>query len=161
MGLGMKRHSAESQPAGRRANRIRSPVATEPAARNPAPRQGKTGQKKSHVVSVGVAAHGSGIFTPCAWAQIARSLDLSGRELQIVRGIFDDQTEFAIAGELGISPHTVHTHLSRLHHKLGVVTRTQVSLRVMAEFMGLTSAPGSRLPPLCGRRSAGECSFQR
>jgi hypothetical protein len=34
---------------------------------------------------------GSAMFSEQAWGEIARSLKLSGRELQIVRGVFDDQ----------------------------------------------------------------------
>src|ERR1017187_688409 len=63
---------------------------------------------------------GSGIFSGQAWTEIARSLKLSRRELQIVRSVFDDCTELAIATDLGISPHTVHTHVERLHYKLAV-----------------------------------------
>jgi DNA-binding CsgD family transcriptional regulator len=59
-----------------------------------------------------------------------RSLKLSGRELQIVRGVFDDYTELAIAKNLNISPHTIHTHCERLYHKLAVTDRVKlVSLK--------------------------------
>ena len=108
-----------------------------------------------------VHAKGSAIFSEPTWSEIARALKLSGRELQIVCGVFDDQTELAIAGGLGISPHTVHTHFRRLHHKLGVATRTQMSLRVMKEFMALTASPESGLPSLCGKRTAGRCPLSR
>jgi DNA-binding CsgD family transcriptional regulator len=106
-------------------------------------------------------AKGSAMFSERTWSMIASELNLSGRELQIVRGVFDDQTEITIAGGLGISPHTVHTHFSRLHRKLGVATRTQMSLRIMEEFLALAASPGSGLPSLCGRRSAGECPLSR
>jgi DNA-binding CsgD family transcriptional regulator len=92
-----------------------------------------------------------------AWLEIARSLALSPRELQILRGILDDHTEFAIAVDLGISPHTVHTHVDRVHRKLGVVDRVTLVLRVMDEFLSLTVAPGSRLPSICANRAAGCC----
>ncbi len=73
------------------------------------------------------------MFSDQDWTEIARLLDLSKRQLEIVRGVFDDQTEFAIAADLGISPHTVHTHFERLHRKLDVANRVQLVLRVMAE----------------------------
>lgn len=101
------------------------------------------------------------MFSDKAWGEITRSLKLSSREFQIVRGVFDDWTEFAIAANLGISAHTVHTHLGRLHRKLAVATRTQMVVRLMDEFMALTSAPESGLPPLCGRRTAGDCPLSR
>ncbi len=92
-----------------------------------------------------------------AWGEIARSLTLSARELQIVRRVFDDRTEFAIAADLGISPHTVHTHIERLHHKLAVTDRVELVLRVMQEFVALTLAPATVLPSICANRAAGRC----
>jgi DNA-binding CsgD family transcriptional regulator len=83
---------------------------------------------------------GAAMFSDQAWREMARRLQLSGRELLIVRGIFDDRVEAAIAADLGISPHTVHTHLGRLHRKLAAGTRTQIILLVVQEFMALTSS---------------------
>ena len=100
---------------------------------------------------------GSEIFSDRAWAEIARSLRFTKRELQIVRGVFDDRTEFAIAADLGISPHTVHTHLERLRHKLAVMDRAALVLQVVEEFLRLTGAPRSRMPSICGRRAVGLC----
>ena len=97
------------------------------------------------------------MFTEQAWARIARSLDLSGRELQVVRRVFDDRTESAIAADLGISAHTVHTYFYRLHHKLGVVDRVQLVLRITREFLALTVADVNALPPLCAHHFTGGC----
>jgi DNA-binding CsgD family transcriptional regulator len=103
------------------------------------------------------APTGAGMFCPPAWAAIAGSLQLSGRELQLVRGVFDDQKDLAIASALGISVHTIHTHFERLHHKLAVNGRPQLIQRVMQEFLALTAAPGSVLPPICACRTTGHC----
>ncbi len=100
------------------------------------------------------------MFSEQAWAEIARSLRLSGQELQIVRGVFDDCTEFAIADNLKVSPHTVHTHFERLHHKLAVTDRVGLVLRVMDEFFTLTVAKGSTLPPMCAKRAEGRCPLR-
>jgi len=100
---------------------------------------------------------GSVIFSERSWVVIGRSLKLSGRELQLVRGVFDDSTDFAIAAELGISPHTVHTHCKRSYRKLGVSDRAELILRVMREFLSLTATAESTLPPICARRAAGRC----
>lgn len=97
------------------------------------------------------------ILSPEAWNAVAHSLKLTKRETQIVRGIFDDRTELGIAGDLGISTHTVHTHVDRLHQKLGVVDRVSLVLLVIREFLNLTLAPGTVLPPICARRAAGLC----
>lgn len=106
-------------------------------------------------------APGSAMFTEQAWAEIARSLALSARELQIVRGVFDDRTEFSIAADLNISSHTVHTHIERLHHKLGVADRAELILCVMNEFLALTAAPESTLPSICANRTAGRCPLRK
>ena len=100
---------------------------------------------------------GSEIFSELAWKEIGASLRFTRRELQIVRGVFDDSTEFAIGADLGISPHTVHTHLERLRHKLAVIDRAALILQVVEQFLKLTEAPGSAIPPVCARRAAGLC----
>lgn len=105
-------------------------------------------------------ASGATMFSEQAWEKIGRSLKLSGRELQIVRQVFDDRTEFAIANNLRLSPHTVHTHCERLYHKLEVTNRVKLVLRVTNEFIALTFAPESDLPPICASQAAGRCPLQ-
>jgi DNA-binding NarL/FixJ family response regulator len=78
----------------------------------------------------------STIFTPTEWERIALALGLSPRETQIVRAIFDDLSEPAIAGRLGISAHTVHTYTERLYQKLRVNGRIPLVLRILAEHLG-------------------------
>ena len=75
---------------------------------------------------------GSALLTEMEWEQTAHALRLSGRELQIVRGVFDCRKEDAIAADLGITPRTVDTHLERLYRKLTVTTRVALVLRVVA-----------------------------
>jgi DNA-binding CsgD family transcriptional regulator len=100
---------------------------------------------------------GSNIFPESSWGEIARNLRLTHRETQIVRGVFDDRTELAIAADLGISPHTVHTHIERVRNKLAVADRASLILRVVQEFLRLTVVPGGVLPPICSRHAAGLC----
>lgn len=78
-----------------------------------------------------------------------------------MQGVFDDDTEFAIADELKVSPHTVHTYSQRLYHKLVVTDRVKLVLRVTDEFLALTAAPESVLPSICANRSAGRCPLRR
>jgi DNA-binding CsgD family transcriptional regulator len=87
-------------------------------------------------------AEGTGfaMFSEAAWEAIARSLELSSRELQIVRGVFDDQIEYAIAADLKISPHTVHMHLNRLFKKLTVTSRTELVLRIKDDLLNMDPA---------------------
>lgn len=103
---------------------------------------------------------GSSMFSPEAWSQIGRSLGLSGRELQIVRGTFDDKTELAMASDLGISPSTIHTHVERLHHKLDISDRAQLLLRITQEFLTLTATPGNDLPPICSDLGTRRCPLR-
>ena len=104
---------------------------------------------------------GAAMFSNQAWDEIARSLKLSGRELQIIKDVFDDRTEFAIATHYGVSPHTVHTHCQRLYHKLAVNDRVKLVLRITVEFLALTAAPESIQPSICANRSAGRCPLRR
>ena len=108
-----------------------------------------------------MAKSGSAMLSSLAWRTIAKSLDLSKRQLQIVRAVFDDATEFAISQDLGISQHTVHTHLERIHKKLEVHDRVEIVLIVLAEFLRLTSDAASGLPPICGRLEMGLCPLQK
>ena len=74
-----------------------------------------------------------------AWSVVAKSLQISNRELEIIQGIFDDQKEFTIARELTISVHTVHSHLERLYRKLGVSSRVELVVRIFSEYLSLCS----------------------
>lgn len=106
------------------------------------------------------ATLGAAVFSEAAWAEIARSLKLAGRELEITRGVFDNLIEGAIAANLRISEHTVHAHLNRLFKKLRVTTRVQLVLRVTQELLILTLSEASDLPPICRNRANGRCSMQ-
>jgi DNA-binding CsgD family transcriptional regulator len=103
---------------------------------------------------------GAVMFSKKAWDEIARSLKLSERELQIIKDIFDDRTEFAIAAHYGVSPHTIHTYCGRLYHKLAVTDRLKLVLRVTDEFLALTAAPTSALPSICANRTTGRCPLR-
>lgn len=92
-------------------------------------------------ISAGNGNPGRSIFSDVQWLSLARSLQLSGREREILQCIFEDQTEAVIARRLGISAHTVHTHLERLYRKLGVGTRCAAVIRVFSEYV---SRPSSR-----------------
>jgi DNA-binding CsgD family transcriptional regulator len=94
------------------------------------------------------------------WPEIARSLLLSNQQLQIVQGIFADQTEQAIASRLNISHHTVHTHCERLYRKLGVTGRVRLVLRLLDEYHTLILSRKGSLPPLCSNFAVGNCPLQ-
>ncbi len=83
---------------------------------------------------------GRALLTRAEWDAAENTLHLSGREREIAEAVFDDRTESAIARELGISPHTVHTHVERLYRKLSVASRTQLVLRLVASAIGRDAA---------------------
>lgn len=102
----------------------------------------------------------SRFLTDEAWNAIAASFGLSPREYQVLRAVFADKKESAIAEELGISEHTVHSHVRHIHHKLNAVDKMQLALRVMNEFVALTIFPGSTLSPICSVHDCGDCPLQ-
>jgi DNA-binding CsgD family transcriptional regulator len=82
----------------------------------------------------GKAAH---LFTRAQWQLIVDSLRLSAREAQILLRVFDNQKNIAIAMDLGISAHTVHTYFERMYRKLGVQDRCDLVVRVFETHMAL------------------------
>ena len=86
---------------------------------------------------------GHGLLSATDWHHVSLSLKLSKRETEVVQCVFDDLKESAIASQLGISAHTVHTHLERLYRKLNVSSRCGLVLAVVAEFHRISgfSAP--------------------
>ena len=79
------------------------------------------------------------LISEAQWSTLGEALGFSNRELQIVRCLFDGKKEPVIGPELGISPHTVHTHLVRMYRKLGVSDRCQLLLRVFGTYLAQCS----------------------
>ena len=77
----------------------------------------------------------SSIFARKEWDELGCDLKLSPRALQLVRGIFDDQTEEGIACDLRISVHTVHSHLTRIYRTLGVCSRDQLLVYIFGRYL--------------------------
>lgn len=78
---------------------------------------------------------GAWVFEEDDWRGIQTELALSPRELEIVQGFFEDRSEMAMARQLGISEHTVHTYVRRIYSKLGVTSRCQLLLCVMEIYI--------------------------
>lgn len=87
-------------------------------------------------------SQGSTILSRDQWLKVSERLHLSDRELDVVLGVFDDLKEAAIASRLGISAHTVHTHLERLYRKLGVNGRGRMIIEIMAEHLDAIRGSG-------------------
>ncbi len=67
-------------------------------------------------------------------------LQLTGREMAVLRLLADGLTAAAIGHRLGSSPRTVQKHLEHIYRKLGVTNRT-TALRVAAEADLIPAAP--------------------
>lgn len=81
---------------------------------------------------------GRRVIGDVGWRRIRKHLRMSEREFEIAQALFDDMNESEIADTLGISPHTVHTHLERLYRKTGVSSRVQLVVFVLHEYMDLS-----------------------
>ena len=92
-----------------------------------------------------------------AWCEIASALDITKRELQVIRAVFDNLPKAGIARRLNISAHTTHTHLNRLFKKMNVTTRTELVLRIVEQMISLTLSETGVLPPICPRHHSGGC----
>jgi len=75
------------------------------------------------------------LFSDGQWLRIADRLQFSRREIEIVRLVFQDAPDQAIADQLAISVNTVHTHLKRLYSKLDVASRAGLVLQIVHEHL--------------------------
>ena len=64
----------------------------------------------------------SPLFSDEQWLTIANRLELTRRELQIVKLVFEDAQEQTIAGELGVSVNTIHTHANTWPTRAKLIT---------------------------------------
>ena len=71
------------------------------------------------------------------WQAIRKALKLTGRETQVLRGIFHGRKYLAIAADLGISKHTVDTHWRHIKAKLGVKTHVEAIHCIYSVIMEL------------------------
>lgn len=96
-------------------------------------------EKSSDAPSAAVARNGGFTVDPHLWPSVGESLHLTPRELSIVRAMFAGLREDDIALRLGISPHTVHTHMGRLYRKLEVDSGRGLLLRVFSALLSASS----------------------
>jgi len=84
-------------------------------------------------------------LSPEEWMALIRVLRLSPREATIADLAVGDNSDDMIAQQLGISRHTVHTHLDRIYTKLGVHSRCQLAVRIFRTYVTATADPTSPL----------------
>lgn len=75
------------------------------------------------------------------WRCIADSLGLSARHLDVVQGVFDGLDQASIGLQLGVSPHTVHSHLNLLYRNMGVNSRCELIVRVFLVYVANQARP--------------------
>lgn len=66
------------------------------------------------------------IFSESEWARLEKELELSPRQVEIVQLLCDGHKNYSAALALGISVHTVRTHLRQLYTKLDVSDRFEM-----------------------------------
>jgi len=87
--------------------------------------------------SKGCSFNASRFLSELNWQAISTQLRLSCREAQIAFLLLQNRSENDVATELGISVHTVHSHLGRLYRKLAIKCRLELIVRVFAAYVEL------------------------
>lgn len=86
--------------------------------------------------------HLSNVLTVEQWQAIAWRLQLTPRQLQITRSIFDGLEERGVAQRLGISPHTVHAHINRIYMRQEVSSHSELLVKVfLAHLQEIAQQP--------------------
>ena len=75
------------------------------------------------------------LISPTSWLAIAGTFGFVDVELAVLQHIFDGYGEPAIARRSRRSRHTVHSHLRAIHAKVGVKSRTELFVRIIAEYL--------------------------
>jgi DNA-binding CsgD family transcriptional regulator len=78
------------------------------------------------------------------WDSVCSALQFSKRETDIFRLLLTDHSERAVALQLQISTHTVHSHIERLYRKLGVRSRSSLIVLVFETWVRLEFAKQRR-----------------
>jgi DNA-binding CsgD family transcriptional regulator len=73
-----------------------------------------------------------------------RSLELTGREDEILRLVYDGLSDKEIARRLAMSPRTVRTHMEKVFRKWGVSSR-YVAARIWAHVKDSRGRPAAAL----------------
>lgn len=77
---------------------------------------------------------GDGFFCDAAWTAIADRLELSQRQVEIVRHMLTGQEDRQIAVRLDVSPRTIHAHVRCLHEKLDVQNRMELVTQLLTAY---------------------------
>jgi DNA-binding CsgD family transcriptional regulator len=92
----------------------------------------QTGRLRHKSSAVKQKVKGSGVLTDEQWQAVAERFKLTAREILVIRTSLDGLSEAAIALQLQISKHTVHTHFRRIYRKLRVSGRLELLVVIVA-----------------------------
>ena len=67
------------------------------------------------------------------WAAPARDYGLTAREVEVLQLLVDGCSQKQIAGQLGLSPHTVNSHIRNIYARLHVQSRTSAVAKALKE----------------------------
>ncbi|MCG8406285.1 MAG: LuxR C-terminal-related transcriptional regulator [Phycisphaerales bacterium] len=94
-------------------------------------------QHKSDRVPIRETTPQRSVLTEAQWGSVAEALQLSKREVEVIRCIFNGSKELAIAQALKISQHTVHAHVQRIYNKLDVHGHEELIIRIFTTCLSL------------------------
>lgn len=77
----------------------------------------------------------STIISDDDWRAISDSLELSSRQFEILKHVVDGSDDDVTSEKLGISVHTVRSHIKRIRQKLGVHSRADLVSRVFLSYL--------------------------
>ena len=70
------------------------------------------------------------MFTAAQWTEIEVTLDVTHREIDVIRLILAHESEQEVARDLSIALSTVHSHMRRIYKKLDINCRSELIERV-------------------------------
>jgi DNA-binding NarL/FixJ family response regulator len=85
------------------------------------------------------------IFTECEWLSLYERLGLPARQRQVVRQLFDGQSDKQIAEHIGIALPTVRSHLQRLYAHFDVQDRTELVLHIVQVHLRSNEQPPNHI----------------
>ena len=75
------------------------------------------------------------IFSKAQWTELAESLSLSPRQVDVVKCLFRGLADKQTARQLGLTINTVRDYMGRIYLKVGVEDRAELVLCVLSRFL--------------------------
>ena len=85
-------------------------------------------------------------LTDQEWSDLSAAMRLSQRERDIACHLMEGMREAAIGHCLGISVHTVHSHIRRVYGKMRVADRCGLAMRFFAGYAEMAKGPPPKSP---------------